>query len=97
MDLREKKITFAPQDRLAAVEALAPRFFREVVGYEFAECLVTDESDLRDFTDAFGDHNAEVQAMLDRLEVHYLVDGRAAGSTRIIDLLEFLQVHGVTG
>lgn len=92
-----KKITFAPHTRLAIVELLAPRFFREVVGYEYEECLITDESDLLDFTGPDGDHRAAVEEMLDRLEAHYLIDGRAATSTRIVDLLELLQSKGVTG
>ena len=94
---KPKKVTFAPQNRLIAVEDLAPRFFHEVVGYEYGECLTTDESDLRDFTDVFGDHDAEVAAMLDRIEAHYLIDVRMVSSTRIVDLLEFLQSRGVTG
>ncbi|OGT27632.1 MAG: hypothetical protein A2Z17_03950 [Gammaproteobacteria bacterium RBG_16_66_13] len=35
-------------------------------------------------------------AMLDRLEEHYLIDGRAALSTRVVALLEYLQSRGVT-
>jgi hypothetical protein len=97
MDIEGKHIEFAPQDRLSAVEELASRFFREVLEYEYEECLVSDESDLYDFTDAFGDRMAEVQVMLDRLEGHYLIDDRGAGSTRIVDLLEFLRDRGVTG
>lgn len=96
--MTKKKITLASQERLVRVEELAPRFFQEVLEMNYFECLITDESDLRDFTDAFGDNDeAEVAAMLDRLEAHYLVDGRAAPSTRIVDLLEFLQSRGVTG
>src|SRR5688572_40942 len=92
-----KKFTLASQDRLARVEDLAPRFFREVLDLDYGECLITDESDLFDFTDVTGNHEAEVAAMLDKLETHYLVDGHAANSTRVVDLLEFLQSRGVTG
>ena len=97
MDIDDKRIEFAPQDRLSAVEELAPRFFREVVDYDYEDCMISDESDLCDFTDAFGDREAGVQAMFDRLEAHYLIDGRAAESTGIVDLLEFLRDRGVTG
>ena len=95
MPRHRPKVVLAPRDRLAAVESLAPRFFTHVVGCEYAECLVTDESELRDFADVFGDRGAEIAAMLDRLEAHYAVDGRAAGSTRIVDLLEYLRAQGV--
>ncbi len=96
MDIERKKVTFASRDRLAAVEDLAPRFFREVVDYDFADCLITDESDLYDFADSLGDHDADVAAMLDRLEAHYFIDGRVVRTTRIVDLLEFLRDRGVT-
>lgn len=92
-----KRIELASQSRLAEVESLAPRFFREVVEYEYADVLVTDESDLRDFADVFGDRDAAVESMLDRLESHYLIDARQLGSTRIVALLEFLQARGVIG
>ena len=85
-----KKIELASRIRLAHVEELAPRFFREVVGHEYVDCLVTDESDLLDFAAVSQDRDAAVAMMLDRLEAHYLVDGRAIGSTRIVDLLELL-------
>lgn len=96
MPFDRKKIVLAPQARFQGVEHLAARFCREVLSYELDECLITDESDLRDFTDAFGDRDVELEAMFDRLERHYLVDGRGIGSTRIVDLLEFLRSHGVT-
>lgn len=94
---KPKKIELAARKRLAAVEHLAPRFFHRVLEYDYEDCLVTDESDMRDFADAFGDREAGLAAMLDRLEAHYLVDGRAAKSTSIVELLEFLQSRGVTG
>jgi hypothetical protein len=94
---KPKKIIFASQDRLSAVEELAPRFFAEVLEMDYGECLITDESDLRDFTEFGNDATPEVERMLDRIETHYLVDVRVIGSTRIVQLLEFLQARGVTG
>jgi hypothetical protein len=91
-----RHVELAPQNRLDAVAHLAPRFFREVVGLDYADVLVTDDSDLRDFADTTGDRSAEVRVMLDRLERHYRVDGRVAGSTRIVALLEFLDASGIT-
>lgn len=93
---RPKKIVFASQERLSAVEELAPRFFAEVLEMDYWECLITDESDLRDFTGFGTDAGPSVERMLDRLEAHYLVDARVIGSTRIVQLLEFLQSRGVT-
>lgn len=87
----------AARNRLDAVADLAPRFFREVVGWEYAEVLVTDDSDLGDFADPTGNRDLEVAAMLDRIATHYRINGRLAGSTRIVKLLEFLGSKGVTG
>ena len=58
--------------------------------------LVTDESELRDFADTTGDRSVEVAAMLDRIETHYRIAGRLAGSMRIAALLEFLASNGIT-
>ena len=87
----------AAQNRLDAVAELAPRFFREVVGWEYTEVLVTDDSDLSDFADTTGNRDLEVAEMLDRIGTHYRINGRLAGSMRIVDLLEFLASSGVTG
>lgn len=90
-----KRFELASQDRLGEVEHLAERFFREVLDFEYGECLVTDESDLRDFAEVAGDPDEAVETMLDRLEGHYLIDARVVGSTRIVHLLEFLAARGV--
>ena len=96
MSDQPKKFTLAPQVRLETGEHLAPRFFHEVLNLDYAECLTTDESDLLDYTDSSGDDRVEAEAFLDRFESHYLIDGRGAKSTRIVDLLEFLQSRGVS-
>jgi hypothetical protein len=91
-----KKIELASQSRLEQVEDLAPRFFTEVLDYDYGECLVTDESDLRDFASVVDPIEPQVQEMLARFEAHYFV-AAPTGSTRIVDLLEFLRQRGVTG
>ncbi len=93
----DRHFELASQRRFEAVAHLAPRFFREVIGWDYAEVLVTDESDLRDFADTTGDRDLEVAEMLDRIATHYRIDGRLAGSTRIVELLELLAANGVTG
>lgn len=45
-----KRIELASQSRMKAVEHLASRFFTEVIGIAYEDCLVTDESDLSDLT-----------------------------------------------
>lgn len=78
------------------VEHLAPRFFREVLDAEYEECLVTDESDLRDFVVVENPSGDVISSTLGRLEKHYFIDYPAVASTRIIDILEFLASHGIT-
>ncbi len=91
------KFELASTERLAAVEALTARFYREILELDYAECLTTDESDLADFT-SFGEPVApELVRLLDRIEQHYLVDVREAQSTRIVDVLAFLLAQGVSG
>jgi len=85
----------ASQNRLDAVVDLAPQFFREVVGWDYVEVLVTDECDLGDFANTTGVRDSEVAEMLARMARHYRVTGRP-DSTRIVDLLEFLALNGVT-
>jgi len=97
MNHAPRHFELAQQNRLDAVAHLAPRFFREVLGWDYADVLVTDESDLRDFADTTGNRDVEVAAMLDRIKTHYRIDGRLAGSTRIVALLEFLASNGMTG
>ena len=97
MNHAPRHFELAQQNRLDAVAHLAPRFFREVVGWDYADVLVTDESDLRDFADTTGNRDVEVAAMLDRIETHYRIDGGLPGSTRIVALLEFLASNGITG
>ena len=93
-----RRVELAPQARLKRVEHLAPRFFREVLSLDPEDCLVTDESDLSDFATATAsreERRAEVEGFLSRMCAHYLVDGRGAPSTRIVDLLELLEAHGI--
>lgn len=90
-----KRFDLASRHRLDAVADLAPRFFREVIGADSSEMLVTDESDLVDFMDTTRDRHTEVGKMLARMVAHYRVDGRLVRSTRIVDLLEFLAANGI--
>ena len=95
--MTEKRITFAPQNRLSQIENLAPRFFQEVLGRDYTECLITDESHLSDFANTFAGRAAaaaEVEAFFVALDAHYHIDGRSVG-TGIVDLLEFLNSRGV--
>ena len=44
-----KKVVIAPQERIDDFERTAVEFFRAVLGMDYGECIVTDESRLSDF------------------------------------------------
>ena len=44
-----KKVVIAPQERIDDFEPTAVEFFRAVLGVDYCECIVTDESRLSDF------------------------------------------------
>ena len=44
-----KKVAIAPQERIDDFERTAVEFFRAVLGVDYGECIVTDESRLGDF------------------------------------------------
>lgn len=93
-----KPIRFASDDRLSAVEHLAPRFFADVMDFDYDNCMITDESCIGDFvSNADGQGRAKVLAMLDRVAEHYFVDVRHLETDNIVELLEYLDRHGVTG
>ena len=44
-----KKVVIAAQERIDDFECTAVEFFRAVLGMDYGECIVTDESRLSDF------------------------------------------------
>jgi len=44
-----KKVVIAAQERIDDFECTAVEFFRAVLGMDYSECIVTDESRLSDF------------------------------------------------
>ena len=44
-----KKVVIAAQERIDDFERTAVEFFRAVLGMDYSECIVTDESRLSDF------------------------------------------------
>ena len=53
-------ITFASTDRISQFEALAADFFPPILGHEFNECFVSDESSLMDFGEEWQDYCARI-------------------------------------
>lgn len=98
----EKKIVFAGDDRIQAVEHLWPRFCREVLRFSPEDVMISDESRLTDFCEFRFDEDGdtrrettrrELATMHDRFYLEYMIDG---SHTRVIvELLELLASHGV--
>ncbi|MCL2829267.1 MAG: hypothetical protein FWD77_00835 [Betaproteobacteria bacterium] len=53
-------ISFASTDRISRFEALAADFFPPILGHEFSECFVSDESSLMDFGEEWQDYCARI-------------------------------------
>lgn len=79
--------SFAPADRVAKLEDVAPKFFREIIGIDFRDCLITDESSLWDFH-----FDADNETMFKRIDAVYGVDVRDIESGDIADILERLRL-----
>lgn len=47
--VRGAKIVVVPTDRIDALEVMAPKFCREILGMEYEDCFISDESELCDF------------------------------------------------
>ena len=45
-----KKMVLASQDAIDSYESIAREFLQEILEVELSECLITDESNLSDFT-----------------------------------------------
>lgn len=89
------RITFAEQDDVAQFESLAREFLPAILGLDFDETMITDESSLGDFCgwletreafDAWG------RKILQRIEDHY---GVRPPDTRIhlVDLFRGIELH----
>jgi hypothetical protein len=78
---------FAATDRLADVEHLAPRFFSEVIGMDYADCIITDESSIWDFH-----AEADNESYFERIVEVYGVNVRDIESGNIVEILERLRL-----
>lgn len=92
-----KIFELASQDRVEAVEHLAPRFFETVLGLDYWSCIITDETDLSDFLTLDSEpEDSTVEPFFEKIEEEYFRDLREVGSTLVIDLLEELSFSGIS-
>ena len=102
-----KQVVIAPQERIDDFERTAVEFFRAVLGMDYSECIVTDESRLSDFAscglpDDIADGTQSLKALYSAWDVWVVpVIGSRYGladiSTTIllVDLFEQIERQGL--
>jgi hypothetical protein len=77
------KIEYAPTGKVEMLAHVANEFMREIFDLEPGSYAISDESDLRDFTD-FG--VSDTLPLWKRITVLYAVDQADVGSERLVDI-----------
>jgi len=78
-----KKITFASTEQIKEFTQLADDFMEQVFDFEPGEYLITDESDVLDFTEMGSSDNSEIWK---RIEEIYGVALADVGSGRLLNI-----------
>lgn len=89
------RITFAEQDGVAQFESLAREFLPAILGYEFDDVMITDESSPSDFCgycDTREKFEAWERKILQRIEDRYGVRPPDA-RVRLVDLFRDIELH----
>ena len=88
-------ITIAPQDGIDQFDALAREFLPAILGHDFDEVMITDESSLSDFS-GFRETREEFDAwerkVLQRIEDRYGVRPLDSG-IHLVDLFRDIELH----
>jgi len=79
-----KKITFASTQRVAEFAQLADEFMEQIFELESGEYVISDESDVRDFTEM---GSSDSVAIWKRIGEIYGVAGADVRSGRLVDIL----------
>lgn len=102
-----KKVVIAAQERIDDFEGTAVEFFRAVLGMDYGDCIVTDESRLSDFAscglpEAIADATQSLKALYSAWEAWVVPVicsryGLAGVSTTIllVDLFELIERQGL--
>jgi len=78
-----KRITFASTEEIKSFAKLTNEFMEKIFDFEPGEYLVTDESDLRDFTDM---GSADTSKIWLSITEHYGIDHSDVGSERFVKI-----------
>ncbi len=79
-----KKVTFASTERIEEFTQLADEFMERIFDLEPDEYLITDESDVRDFTEMGSSDTSDIWKRID--EVYGIVNAHVR-SGRLVDIL----------
>ena len=79
-----KKVTFASKERIEEFAQLADEFMERIFDLEPGEYLISDESDVRDFTEMGSSDTAEIWKRIDEVYGIVTLDVR---SGRLVDIL----------
>lgn len=89
------RITFASQDGVDQFESLAREFLPAILGYDFGDTMITDESSLSDFRglcETREDFDAWERKVLQRIEDRYGVRPPDTG-IHLVDLFRDIELH----
>jgi hypothetical protein len=89
------RITVASQDGVAQFESLAREFLPAILGYDYDDTMITDESSLSDFCgqcEAREEFEAWERKLLQRIEDRYRVRPETAG-VKLVDLFRGIEVQ----
>ena len=81
---RGKKVTFASTERMEEFAQLTDEFMEQIFGLEPGEYLITDESDVRDFTEMGSSDSSQIWKRIDEV---YGIVGADVRSGRLVDIL----------
>lgn len=82
-----KKITYASTERIAEFAQLSSEFMEQVFDLEPGEYLISDESDLLDFTDMESPDTAEIWKRITEI---YCVSPADVGSERLMNIFTLI-------
>jgi len=81
---RGKKVTFASTERIEEFAQLTDEFMEQIFGLEPGEYLITDESDVRDFTEMGSSDSSQIWKRIDKV---YGIVSADVRSGRLVDIL----------
>ena len=89
------RITFASQDGVDQFESVAREFLPAILGYQYDDVMLTDESSVSDFCgrcETREEYEAWERKVLRRIEDRFGVHPESAG-VKLVDLFRDIELH----